>query len=97
MNEELQIYTPGGFEGQLSIDTGYNCPYKQSSCSLKNLHFAMDTGHVDNFGFEQADNFAKEARNALQLFNSLSLANDDATAIRKLTSHPVKKLFFQRT
>ncbi|GFV05120.1 hypothetical protein TNCV_223341 [Trichonephila clavipes] len=45
--------------------------------------------NIHSLGNEQANNFAKDARNSPQLSNSLT----DAIPRRKLTSHPVKKHF----
>ncbi|GFY01598.1 hypothetical protein TNCV_2607821 [Trichonephila clavipes] len=80
----LKICAPGDPEGQLSTDTGYNCPYKQISSTLQWIQT-----HVDIFRNEQADNLANEARNSPPLSNSFT--NVDTIARNKFISHPLKK------
>ncbi|GFS96675.1 RNase H domain-containing protein [Trichonephila clavipes] len=58
----------------------------QRVCSLQWI-----PAQVDIFGYEQADNLVKEARNSPQLSNTLTLTDADAIARGKLTSHSVKK------
>ncbi|GFY09374.1 hypothetical protein TNCV_1941841 [Trichonephila clavipes] len=89
----IHLIHPNSGPESFRILTGYDCLYKQSSYSPKNLHFAMDTSHKDNFNNKQAGNLAKETWNSPQLSNSPTLTNADAIARCKLTSHPVKKHF----
>ncbi|GFX54190.1 hypothetical protein TNCV_2338261 [Trichonephila clavipes] len=51
-NGESYRIPTGDPERQLSTGPRYNCPYKESSCSLKNLHLQWIPANVDIFGNE---------------------------------------------